>query len=105
MEDLHQFNSLSWTFTILFLLCMGLLYLRKLYQDLENIKLDKHPLFIINAGLLIYFAGSLFTNIFGAKILSQEAKDFFHKAWINQSFSNLVKNLIVGYGLWLARFQ
>jgi magnesium-transporting ATPase (P-type) len=105
IEPIDQFNSFAWTFGIIFLLCLGLGYLYKLYDDLENIHLPSHPLFIINTGFLIYFAGSLFTYILGSKILSEEAKGFFHNGWVIQSFSNIVKNTIVGYGLWLARQQ
>jgi|GEM_PF-2716209 hypothetical protein len=104
-ENIYQFNSMAWTFSVIFLLCLGLRYLYKLYDDLENIQLTSHPLFIINTGLLIYFAGSLFTFIFGWEILSKEAKGFFHNAWVIQGFSGFTKNIIVSYGLWLARYK
>jgi uncharacterized membrane protein len=52
IEPLEQFNSFAWTFGILFLLCLGLSYLYKLYDDLENIHLPTHPLFVINTGLI-----------------------------------------------------
>lgn len=105
IEPLEQFNSFAWTFGILFLLCLGLSYLYKLYDDLENIHLPTHPLFVINTGFLIYFAGSLFTYILGSRILSEEAKGFFQNGWVIQSVSTIVKNTIAGYGLWLARQQ
>jgi hypothetical protein len=105
IESIYQFNSIGWTFSIFFLLCLSLRYLYKLYQDLENIQLERNPLFIINTGFLVYFTGSLFTYIFGWEILSQEAKGLFHNAWIIQSFSNIFKNILISYGLWLARFR
>jgi hypothetical protein len=105
IEDIYQFNSLAWTISIIFLLSLGLRYLYKLYDDLENIQLNTHPLFIINTGFLIYFAGSLFTYIFASEILAQEAKGFFHNAWIIQGFSNIAKNIIISYGLWLAKYN
>ncbi len=105
IESIYQFNSIGWTFCIFFLLCLALGYLYKLYDDLENTQLSSHPLFIINTGFMIYFAGSLFTYIFGWEILSKEARGFFHNAWIIQCFSNIGKNIIVSYGLWLARFR
>jgi len=102
-ENVQQFNSMAWTLNTLILLCFGLKYLYKLYQELETTQLEQNPLFIINAGFLIYFSGSLFTYIFGWKILSAEARGFFHNAWVIQSFSNIIKNVIISYGLWLAR--
>jgi len=91
IENINHFNSIGWTFSVVFLLCLALRYLYKLYDDLENIQLGSHPLFIINTGFLIYFTGSLFTYIFGWEILSKEARGFFHNAWIIQSLSNIGK--------------
>jgi hypothetical protein len=100
-----QFNSYAWSFNTLFLLLCGLLYLYNLYQGIENIKLERNPTFAINAGLMIYFSGSLFTYVLGWDILSGDPKGFFHNAWIIQCISNISKNIIVSYGIWLARFN
>jgi hypothetical protein len=102
VESIFQFNSFGWTLNTFILLCFGLRYLLKFYQEMDVIQVERNPLFIINCGFLIYFSGSLFTYVFGWKILSQEAQGFFHNAWIIQSFSNISKNVIVSFGLWIA---
>lgn len=104
-EGILDFNSTAWAIDILFLLFLGLRYMYKVYDDLEIIQLSKSPRFIINTGLMIYFSGSLFTYILGSKILSKESPDFYNNAWIIQSMANTCKNIVISYGLWLARFR
>jgi hypothetical protein len=83
---------------------MGLAVFHRLFVSLEVIHLEKDATFVITSGWMIYFAGALFTYIFSSRILSGQTGDFFHNAWIIQSFSNILKNLIVSYGLWLVRY-
>jgi len=102
-ENIYQFNSTAWSLNVIFLLGFGLRYLYKIYQDLESTQLEQSPLFIIDTGLLVYFSGSLFTYILGSEILSRQSAGFFSNAWVIQSFSNISKNVMVSYGLWLAK--
>ena len=100
-----EFNSIAWSINTIFLMAFGLLYLYQLYRESESSLpiLTRHSLFIINSGFLLYFAGSLFTYLLGANILSKEAIGFFHNGWIIQCFANIIRNTLVGYGLWIAR--
>jgi len=83
---------------------MGLLYLFRLYKNDEDYTpLENRPDFIVTVGWLIYASGSLFTYLMGTEILSGKPEGFFYNAWIFQSVSNLSKNIIVSYGLWLMR--
>lgn len=78
---------------------VAFLYLYKLYASIEDVAIESHSGFIINAGFLIYFAGSLFTYLLGWYILSQKPQGFFANGWIIQSLANIVKNVIVLYGI------
>lgn len=103
-QSIFTFNSIAWTINMLALIILGLLYLYRLYKtDEDYAPLEKRPDFIITAGFLIYASGSLFTYLMGTSILSGEPEGFFHNAWIIQSVSNISKNVIVSYGLWLMR--
>lgn len=104
LEGLMEFNAIAWSVNTFVLLCLGLTVFYRFFVSLEELHLEKNATFIITSGLMIYFAGAMFTYILSSKILSGQAADFFHNAWIIQSFSNIIKNLIVGYGLWLARY-
>ncbi len=106
IQNIYTFNSVAWTLNMLLLIIMGLLYFHKLYQDDEDYTpLEQRPVFIIAAGLLIYASGSLFTYLMGTEILSGKPEGFFNNAWVFQSVSNILKNIIISYGLLLTRLQ
>ena len=97
-----QFNSNTWTLTVLIILFMGLSFFYQIYKNEDNITLKKMPQFIITCGWLIYASGSLFTYLMGTDILSGKPEGFFNNAWIFQCLSNLIKNLIISYGFYLS---
>lgn len=47
-ENIFQFNSMGWTLNTFILLCFGLRYLLKFYQEMDVIQIERNPLFIIN---------------------------------------------------------
>jgi hypothetical protein len=102
IQKFDEFNSYAWTLNTLVLLMIAFLYLYNLYKNIEDVAIEKHSGFIINTGFLLYFAGSLFTYLFGWYILSQKPTGFFANGWIIQAFANLCKNCIVAYGITLS---
>ncbi|WPR73300.1 hypothetical protein [Algoriphagus sp. NG3] len=104
-QGILQFNSNAWAMNTIILTGLGLSYLVLLFNDIENIVLEKSPHFIIITGLLLYFSGSLFLYIVSSEVLSKEAKGFFHNAWIIRSMADIIKSIILTYGLWIARFN
>lgn len=94
-----SFNSYAWSINTLILLCMSARYLYTLYLKADNVSIELHGGFIINAGFLIYFSGSLFIYLLGFSILSQKPESFFANAWIIQAIASLAKNIIVSYGV------
>lgn len=103
LEGIYSFNSISWSVNTVLYIFLGLYYYYYLYKHFDGFQIEKYPYFYINAGFLLYAAGSLFTYLFAWKILSKPANDFFHSGWIIHSIANTAKNMIVGYGLWLIR--
>lgn len=103
LQNLYQFNSYAWTVNTIVLIIMGFVYLVHLYSKEDVVNIVSYPHFIINAGLLIYLAGSLFTYMLGWYILSQKPEGFFANGWIIQSISTILKNIIIAFGLWTAR--
>lgn len=100
LEPITTFNSFAWSVNTLILLCLGLLTFYKLYTSSQLIAPEEDPMFIINSGWMIYFAGALFTYALGSKILFSTTLDFFAESWIIVSFSNTIKNAVVCYGLY-----
>lgn len=107
VEDIHVFNSVGWSVNTFVLMIIGLVCLYHLYRHAEDYSTmqPQHSIFIIQCGLLIYFAGSLFTYLLGWYILSQDAIGFFHNGWLIQCVANIIRNLIVSYGIWSARLH
>lgn len=103
LQDLNQFNSYAWTLNSLVLIIMGFLYLVHLYDKEDNVSIISQPNFIINAALMIYLAGSLFTYLLGWYILNQKAVGFFANGWIIHALSSIFKNLIICWAVWQAR--
>lgn len=104
IQSVFTFNSLAWTFNTMVLIALGLAYFHRIYND-ENdyTPLITRPAFIITAGWLIYASGSLFTYLMGTQILSGKPEGFFKNAWVFQCISNIAKNVIIAYGLWLTK--
>ena len=104
VQPVFTFNSIGWTFDMLVILTIGILYLFHLYNDeSDSSPLEQRTVFLITTAWLLYAAGSLFTYLMGTSILSGKAEGFFHNAWFFQCVSNLVKNLLISYALWRQR--
>jgi hypothetical protein len=104
VQPISTFNSIGWTFDMLVLLTIGILYLFYLYNDeSDSSPLEQRTVFVITTAWLLYAAGSLFTYLMGTSILSGKAEGFFHNAWFFQCVSNLLKNLLIAYALWRQR--
>lgn len=104
VQNIFTINSVEWTLDMLVLIVLGVVFLFKLYNnDNDDSPLEKRPDFIITVGWLIYAAGSLFTYLLATPILSGKAAGFFHNAWFFQCVFNLIKNVLISYGLWRAR--
>lgn len=98
-QRINEFNSYTWGVNTFALMVLAFLYLYTLYSRIEDIAIESHSGFIINAGLLIYFGGSLFTYLLGWDILSQKPAGLFANGWIIQAIANIFKNVIITYGI------
>lgn len=101
-QKMNEFNSYAWGVNTFVLMVMAFLYLYTLYLRIEDVAIETHSGFIINAGFLVYFGGSLFTYLLGWYILSQEPSGLFANGWIIQAIANICKNCIVTYGITLS---
>lgn len=101
-QNFNEFNSNTWAFNTIVLIGFGLYSLLQIFKKSESIELEKSDEFIITAGLLLYFSGSLFLYIVSSEVLSKEANGLFHNAWIIRSTADIIKSIILTYGLWIA---
>jgi hypothetical protein len=98
-----SFNSNAWMINTVFLTATALLALFRLFTETTDVEFERSPPFIILTALLLYFSGSLFLYGVSVEVLSQEAKDFFGNAWIIRSVADILKSILLTYGIWLAK--
>jgi len=98
-ESLLQFNAYSWSVNTLGLMVLSFAYLYQLFDRAEEISLRRHTGFLVNAGLLLYFGGTLFTYILGWKILSSQDNSLFANGWIIQGIVSFFKNVVIAFAV------
>jgi hypothetical protein len=103
IQNINEFNSNAWSINTILLIAVALYYLFNFFSKLDLLEFEKSPTFMITTGLLIYFSGSLFLYIVSSKVLSQQAQGFFYNAWLIHSCSDIIKSILLTFGLWLAK--
>lgn len=94
-----ELNSYSLTFTSLLFIVISVRCFYLLMRDLPTDKIQRLPMFWINTGVLIYFAGGLFLFAMRNYFIST-----FHDDqtmyWSFHNFLNIGKNLLFAVALW-----
>ena len=108
---IYVFNSLFWeqywihinafgrSLSSLFLLLLGFNYLFNVYKEEKILNLHRSGFFIINAGLMFYFATSFFTLLFSRKILEVEFYSWFGATWNLHSLADIIRSIIIALGI------
>ena len=103
-QSLQVYNSYSRSVEGAFLLCFAIAWFYKVFVNGKIIKLETHPVFWINAGVLVYFSGSLLlfvTNNFLVKISRQH----FFEAWALHGLFLIIHYLLIAIGIWLIKYK
>ncbi len=97
LEGIWQFNSITKTAESVLLIVLSLLLFRQLLLQNEVMFLDRHPLFWLNSGVLLYFAGNLFVFMLQHVIAGSAQKGYVYG--IVHSAINILANLLFGIAL------
>ncbi len=97
LESIWTFNSISATAESVYLIVLSLLLFRQLLLQNEVMFLDRHPLFWLNSGVLLYFAGNLFVFMLQHAIADSAQKGYVYG--IVHSGINILANLLFGIAL------
>jgi len=89
----HEIIPIFNLFSILF----SVLILIEIFKKGEDLFIDTNPLFWFSIGILVYFSGSLFTDVLSKQILSGPLTWAFH------NIANILKNILFAIGLWKVR--
>ncbi|MBD0254318.1 MAG: hypothetical protein ICV83_01260 [Cytophagales bacterium] len=96
-ESIWTFNSISATAEGVYLIVLSLLLFRQLLLQDEVMFLDRHPLFWLNSGVLLYFAGNLFVFMLQHAIAGSAQKGYVYG--LVHSGINILANLLFGMAL------
>jgi hypothetical protein len=99
IQSLFEVNNLALALSQLFILILGFHFLAGIYQQSEVPFIGKYPFFYINAGFLVYAAGTFFVYLLSSKILGHRATSFFHNTWILEAVFNLFKLSLICTGV------
>jgi len=97
LESIWTFNSISATAESVYLIVLSLLLFRQLLLQNEVMFLDRHPLFWLNLGVLLYFAGNLFVFMLQHVIAGSAQKCYVYG--IVHSAINILANFLFGIAL------
>jgi hypothetical protein len=95
--SLTKMPSFALALVQLTILGLGINCLHSLYTKSEIKNLSKQPFFYINAGFMIYAAGSFFVNLMSSEIIKDGRDDFFHNAWIIEALVGIVRLLLIAF--------
>ncbi|MDG1428595.1 MAG: hypothetical protein P8P87_06885 [Crocinitomicaceae bacterium] len=100
-EHIFEFNSNQHFVAGITLLLLILSFYFQLFVEAKVENLEKHPYFILNSSLLIYFAGTLFLFIFGKYAVMEYVPSDSANYWHLHSAFNIILNLGYTLTLWM----
>jgi hypothetical protein len=101
-QSLEMYNSYSRSLEGAFLLCLAVAWFYKVFINSTIIKLEAHPIFWINAGVLVYFSGSFLLFISNNFLLQLSNQEFF-EAWALHGLFLIIHYLFIAIGIWLIK--
>ncbi|WP_430413151.1 hypothetical protein [Kordia sp.] len=101
-QSLEMYNSFSRSLEGAFLLCFGIAWYYKVFVNGKIVKLETHPVFWINAGVLVYFSGSFLLFISNNFLLELSTQKFF-EAWALHGLFLIIHYLLIAIGIWLIK--
>ena len=101
-QHLSEHNTHARTLESLLIIGLTLLAFHKLLADRPVAQLERHPVFWISTGLLLYFAGSTIFFILSNRLLHGASRDVINVYWAMHSLLMALMHLLLGIGLWLS---
>lgn len=98
IQDIDEVNSIPRGLESPMLIIGSLTLYNQMLKRLETIILERDPVFWMNSGILLYFAGTFFLSIFSSQILKLENAQY----WIIHSILNIMFNIFMSMGMWLS---
>lgn len=104
IQKLTEFNTYARSLESIILVVLSILCFYKILVELNTKNLTKLPIFWINTGFLLYFAGNFVLFILSNVIL-KENKAFNYMSWGLHSCLLTLLYILIGVGLWNSPHQ
>jgi hypothetical protein len=102
LQRLSDSNAYVRTLESLLVIGLALLCFYKILTELLTKRLEKDPVFWINTGFLLYFAGNLFLFILSNALLKQPHQQLSFMAWGLHALFMALMHVFIGIGLWFS---
>ena len=103
-SNLFEFNSWARMIESLVLIILSMLWFIKIFQEMKIVKLSEHPMFYINSGVLLYFAGNFFIFTYYNLVVNQN-QELMSNIWNIHSVLNIVFNILLAIAIWKMRVK
>ncbi|WP_420573194.1 hypothetical protein [Kordia sp.] len=101
-QSLETYNSYGRSLEGALLLCFAIAWFYKVFENSKIKRLEKHPIFWINAAVLTYFAGAFL--LFSSKNFMQEiTQEEFIAVWTLHGVFLIIHYLFISIGIWLKK--
>lgn len=102
LQSLSVYNTYARGLEAVLIIGMAVLCYYKILTELSTKRLDKDPVFWINTGFLLYFAGSLFFLILSNALLVKSDRTLILTVFGLHALLMVLMHLFIGVGLWFS---
>ncbi|MDO7874264.1 hypothetical protein Q5H93_05930 [Hymenobacter sp. ASUV-10] len=102
LQQLSDSNAYVRGLESLLVIGLALLCFYKILTELLTKRLEKDPVFWINTGFLLYFAGNLFLFLLSNALLKQPHQQLSFMAWGLHALLMALMHVFIGIGLWFS---
>jgi hypothetical protein len=102
LKSLNIYNSIAYITTCFILIALVLYHFYELLNYLSISKLSISSQFWISAGVLLYFSGCFFTDLFSEIILFSKDKSL-NKMWLINYILLFIFRIFLAIGLWFSK--
>lgn len=102
LQPLTSYNSYARSLEGVLIIALALLCYYKMLVELTTKRLDKSPVFWINTGFLLYFAGNLFFFILGNALIKEPRQSLSFMTWGLHSLLMALMHIFISVGLWFS---